>query len=135
MEMSAFMIQCVKLPRLWPLALGSHPVGKDFAEVHPDNRALREAEGADEADQHPDQQALVAAGGENRRHAGERKHRAHRPDQQQRSPAQLVDDRHGDDRKYQVGGAHGDRLEVSGYLAESRAREDIVQIIEDRVDP
>ena len=49
------------------LALGAHPVGEDFAEVDPDDRALREGEEGDEADQQPDQQVLVLAGEEDER--------------------------------------------------------------------
>ena len=40
------------------LAFGANLVGKDFADVDPDDRALRESEEGDKADEEPDEQAL-----------------------------------------------------------------------------
>ena len=47
----------------------------------------------------------------------------------------LIDQRHAHHGEDQVGGADRDRLLVAGDLAESSRRKDVVQVIENRVDP
>src|ERR1017187_6738114 len=53
------------------LALGADQVGKHFAEVDPDDGALREGEETDEADEQPDQELLALSGGKDDGHTGQ----------------------------------------------------------------
>jgi hypothetical protein len=53
------------------LSFGAHAVGEDFAEVNPDDGALRESKKSNVCDQEPDQQVVPASDGEDRGDSGE----------------------------------------------------------------
>ena len=116
------------------LALGAHQVGEDLAEVDPDDGALRKGEEADEADEQPDEELFAGSGGEDDGDAGEADGGAGGAGEQQFLAAEAIDHAHGDDGEEQVGGADGHRLEVARDLVEARAFEDVVEVIENRVD-
>src|ERR1019366_7661651 len=109
-------------------------VGKHFAEVNPDDRALREGEEGDEADEQPDQEVLAPPGGKDEGHTGQTDGRATSSGEQQLLAAQAIDHAHGEHGEEQVGGADGHGLEVAGDLVEPRALEDVVEVIKDGVD-
>src|ERR1022692_1362477 len=116
------------------LALGADQVGKHFAEVDPDDGALREGEETDEADEQPDQELLALSGGKDDGHTGQTNGGAGGAGEQQFFAAQAVDHAHGDDGEEEVGGADGHGLEVAGDFVEAGALEDVVEVIEDGVD-
>ena len=116
------------------LALGADVVGKDFADVDPDDRALRERKEGDIGNQQPDQRARMRVRREDPGHARQATGRARRANQQQHLAAQLIDHAHSDHGEDQVGKADGDGLLVAAELAESGLGKDVVQVVENRVD-
>ncbi len=77
----------------------------------------------------------MAAAPEDRGDAGERDRHAHRSDRQELPPADAVDQAHRENREQEVGGPDRDGLEVARELVEPCAREDVVQVVENGVDP
>src|SRR5664279_5778803 len=71
---------------------------------------------------------------EDRRNAGQRSRCADGADKQQRLAADAIDDRHRQHGEQKVGCSDSDRLQISGYAAESCFGEDVIQIVKDRVD-
>ena len=59
------------------LTLGAHTVGKDLAQVDPDDGALGKREERDEAHQQPHQNALVLGAGEDVGDSAQAGRRAH----------------------------------------------------------
>ena len=116
------------------LALGAHSVGKDLADVNPDDRALREGKECDVGDEQPHQHPLIRVRGEYPGHAGEAACRARRADQKQGFTAQPVDHRHTNNGEYKIREADGDGLLIARNLAEAGSGEDVIQVIEDGVD-
>jgi hypothetical protein len=76
----------------------------------------------------------VTTGPEDGSRAREANGGAHRTDQEKSASSDAVDDRHGEHRKEQVGSTDGHCLKVGGDLTESGAGENVVQVIEDRID-
>src|ERR1700733_671369 len=116
------------------LTLGAHAVGKDLADVDPEHRALRHGEGGDERHQQPDEPVQMGVGVKDVGDEAETDAEADGADEQQLLAAELVDDRHGQQGKDQVGGSDGDGLQVSGDFGRAGESEDVVQVIEDGVD-
>src|SRR5438270_12286364 len=84
------------------LTFGAYLVREDFADVHPNDGALRERKEPDVADQQPYQQVLVASGKEYGGNSGETYSRSDGADQQQDLATKTVDDRHGQHGEHQV---------------------------------
>src|SRR5215831_8388558 len=95
------------------LSLGSDHVWEDFAEIHPNHRALREREKGDEADQQPYEHLRVLAGGEHPGNAGQTQARACRSGKQQFLAAEAVNHRHRDTGEYEIREADQNRLQVA----------------------
>ena len=126
------MIQCVKLPRLWPLARTR--LGNTSLRYTQITAPCENAKNAMKPTSSHTSRSSCCALIEDRGHAGQAHRRPHRADQQQRLAPDPVDHRHRDHGEQQVGGADRHRLQVAGDLAESGLREDIVQVIQNRVD-
>ena len=77
---------------------------------------------------------LAAAGGKDDGHSGQTDGGAGGAGEQQLLAAEAIDDAHGDDGEEQVGGADGHRLKVAGDFVEAGALEDVVEVVENRVD-
>src|SRR5277367_5752487 len=68
------------------------------------------------------------------RHSRETGRRSSRADEQQRLATQAIDQRHANQSEDQVGCTNRNGLQVAGQLREASGREDVVQVIENRVD-
>ena len=73
--------------------------------------------------------------GENPGHAAQAAGATRRANQQQRLAAQLVDQRHADNGEQKIRCADGDCLLVARNLAEAGGGEDVVQVVQNCVDP
>ena len=120
--------------RAQALPFGPYSVGKHLADKDPDDRALRKSEGSNVSDQQPDQKILVFAGQKNGRDTGQTSSRSNRPNQEKCFPAHPIDNRHGQHGEQQICGADSDRLKIARDSAKSRFGENIVQVVENRVD-
>src|SRR5277367_1514872 len=80
------------------LTFGADACGKDFADIDPDHRALRDGEEEDITDKQPDQVRLVLLFEEDCGHACQADCGANRPDEQPRLASELIDDAHGEKR-------------------------------------
>src|SRR5277367_6163720 len=112
-----------------------HAIRKHLADEHPNHCPLRKRKKCYISNQQPHQQILIAVREENHRHSRQARRRPHRPHQQQRLPADAVDHRHRDHREQQIRRSNRHRLQVSRNLVESREGKNVVQVIENRVDP
>src|SRR5581483_4405627 len=117
------------------LALCPHRIRKYLGDVNPDHGALRESKERDVPDQEPQEIVLVLSGEEHHGNTRKADCRANRTDQQQRLAPNSVNDGHGQHGKNQVGRAHSYGLQVARDLAESRTSKDVIQIIENGIDP
>ena len=75
----------------------------------------------------------MLAGKEDDRDSGQARGGPDRTDQQKGLAPEPVNHRHRDHGEEQVSGADCDRLQVAGHLAEAGVGENIIQVIEDRV--
>src|SRR5690242_3070682 len=116
------------------LAIGTHAVGENFADVNPDDRSLGECKESDEANEKPDQESFVPMSKEDGGDAGQTDGCAHGAGEQHLFPAEAVDDGHGNHREEKIRGSDGDSLKVRGDLAEACAGKDVVEVVEDGVD-
>src|SRR5207249_8576458 len=84
------------------LTFRADEIRKDFAQIHPNDGALRESERSNESYQQPHQQLRVATGRENRRDTGKADRGSDRSCEQQLFAAEPVDHAHGDDREHKI---------------------------------
>ena len=95
------------------LAFGTRPLRKNFTQIHPYHRALREGEECNEANQEPDQILLMRLGPENVRDSKKTNRCAHRADHQQTFAPQLVNHSHSDGGEQQVRETHQHGLNIA----------------------
>ena len=116
------------------LALGADQIREHFTEVNPNDGALRECERSDKSDQQPEQQLRAFAGCENHGDPSQADRRSYRPRQQQLLASHPIDHAHREEREHKVGEADGNRLHIARNLAESGTFENVVEIVQNRVD-
>ena len=116
------------------LALGANQIREYFAEVNPNDGALRECERSDKSDQQPEQQFRALAGCENHGDPSQADRRSYRPRQQQLLAPQPIDHAHREEREHKVGEADYNCLHIARNLTESGTLENVVEIVQNRVD-
>src|SRR5207248_5518739 len=99
-----------------------------------DDSALRKCKGSNKADKQPNQQLRATSCGEDGCYTGQTNRGSDCPCQQQLLAPESVDHAHRDQREDEVGEPDRDRLHITRNLVETGARENVVQIVENRVD-
>jgi len=117
------------------LSLCPNCIGENLCKIDPNDSTLGESKERDVTDQQPKQKILMSGSEEDYRHSGQACCGSYRSDQQQRFATDPVYDRHRYHSEKQIRATDGNRLKVAGNLAEPRVGEDMVQVVENRVDP
>src|SRR5947208_695015 len=117
------------------LAFCSHAGWEYLAEIYPDDSALRERKESYIGHKKPNKP--VSAGGTQKDDCYSRKCQcaSDRSDEKESLPPQPVNDRHGNSHCDQIGKSDKHCLQVPRNSAESGLRKDVVQVVENRIDP